>query len=113
MVGGTPIPARREDKVIITLQRSGGFAAIPGLSKPIVVDTDRLSESAAAALESKVWELAESAVPKVIPPPNGAADYRSLRLRVESADLTRTWEFTDAVRDRVLSALIELMERYV
>jgi hypothetical protein len=95
------------------LQRSGGFAAIPGLSKPIVLDTAHLPETTAAALETLVSELAGSALPKVIPPPRGAADFRTLRLQVESPELSETWEFTDAVRDRVLSALIELVEEYV
>ena len=99
--------------MIITLQRTGGFAAIPGLSTPVVLDTAHLPETVAAALETLVSELAGGAVPKVIPPPPGAADFRSLRLQVESPELSGTWEFTDAVRDRVLLALVELVEDHV
>lgn len=95
------------------MQRSGGFAAVPGLTRPVEVDTERMSGAGAEAVESLIRELCERAVPTVIPPPRGAADFRTIRLRVQGPDLERTWEFTDAVRDRVLLALLEILERHV
>ena len=95
------------------MQRSGGFAAIPGLCRPVELDTEQLSASIASAVEELVRELVERALPAVIPPPRGAADFHTIRLRVQAPDVERTWEFTDAVRDRVLLALIELLERHV
>ncbi len=99
--------------MLITMQRSGGFAAIPGLCRPVEVDTEQLAGSVAEAVEELVRELCASPLPAVIPPPRGAADFHTIRLRVRAPDVERTWEFTDAVRDRVLLALIEILERHV
>jgi hypothetical protein len=97
--------------VIITLERSGGFAAIPGLSRPIVLDTDGLPTAVAAELERLADAVLEAAdrLPAVSPPPCGAADFRTLRLRVEVGGQAHTWRFTDAVQEARPSALVALV----
>ena len=94
--------------MIVTLERSGGFAAIPGLSRPIVLDTDGLPDERAEELCRLVAAVERE--PEEIPPPPGAADFRSFHLRVESAGQTWSVRFTDARADDPLRALVRWLE---
>jgi Emfourin len=76
--------------VRIRLEQSGGFAAIPGLSKPVEVDTARLGADDTATLERLVRRtgLLDGSLRSAAGPPSGA-DLREYTLTVE--DFGETW----------------------
>jgi len=88
-------------------QMSGGFAYMPALSRPFVVDTEQLDPSKAKELENSVREARffdlsaqASAVKK------GAADYRTYTIAVEDGERKHTVELTDPITDSNLQHLV-------
>lgn len=91
----------------ITLEVSGGFAHIPGLSRPIVVDTEEMDHETSGQIEELVrnarfFEQPER--PENVRP--GAADYRTYLITVEDGVRARTIQLIDPIADRHLEELV-------
>jgi len=92
--------------VKVMLERSGGFAAIPGLSRAIVVDTSTEPPAVASELEGLVEAAQIPTRPRHVPAPSGAADHYTYRLTVERAGHTDVVQFPDPIADQALQALV-------
>jgi hypothetical protein len=88
--------------VRISFESDGGFAYLPGLNRPFVVDTADLPPATAAELEALVHAARASASSG---PPSGA-DQRSYRITIGSGGDGHTMTFTDPVSDPSAQALI-------
>jgi hypothetical protein len=94
----------------IGLEVSGGFAAVPGLSRSIVVDTAEQPLSVASELDHLVLAAQLGSSLKVLPAPEGAADMLTYRLTVQRGDRTYVVQFTDAIPDQALQDLVARLE---
>jgi hypothetical protein len=101
--------------VRIRLEQSGGFAAIPGLQRPVEVDTAGLPSAEAAALEELVGKtgLLAGSLRSVSDSPTGA-DQREYTLAVTDTDARgeRTVHLRDPIDDPAVAALLDLMRGY-
>lgn len=95
----------------IQFTREGGFAAFPGLSKPITIDTATLPRQVAAPLEQLVESTQFFTRPAEInQPPAGAADYRQYTITVEDGGRRHTVRLTEPVTDPQLEALLDAVQ---
>ena len=78
--------------MLLTLELSGGFAPIPGLQRPIRLDTAALPTDAADVVHDLVRRAIDDAAASAVPSSSmtGAADVRYYRLSVEDNDRCRT-----------------------
>jgi len=91
----------------ISFQMSGGFAYIPALSKPFVVDTEKVEPGIAKELEDSVREARVFDRPAQVGSlQKGAADYRTYTLVVEDGDTKHSIVFTDPISDASLQNLV-------
>jgi hypothetical protein len=100
-----------EDLMRIEFKREGGFAYLPGLRKPVSVDSEQLSPEDAGELERLLREadfFNLRATPSA--PPPGAADYQTYTLTIEDAGRRHTVQFTDAEPDPALRALVDAVK---
>jgi hypothetical protein len=97
--------------VLIRLEQSGGFAAIPGLQKPVEVDTARLGAEESATLEGLVRRtgLLEGTLRSVGAPPAGA-DLRDYTLTVRDHDDVRTVHLRDPLADDAADLIRQLQQ---
>lgn len=88
----------------------GGIAHFPGLSKPVVIDSARLSEDKATELRRLV-EGAQffSLPPQANKPQRGAADYFRYTITVEEGERRHTVQVTDPVADSGLRELVAFL----
>lgn len=94
--------------VRVAYQRTGGFAAVPGLERQVVVDADDLPAEERARLEDAVGQAAALAGP---PPRPEAGDRRTYTVEIDEGSGTRTVTVTDPVPDAA-RPLVDLMEEY-
>lgn len=94
--------------VRLAYQRSGGFAAIPGLERQVVIDTDDLPADERARLEDAVGKAASLAGP---PPRPEAGDRRTYTVEIGEPGGTRTVTVTDPVPESA-RPLVDLLENY-
>jgi hypothetical protein len=92
----------------IQVERDGGFAYIPALSKPTVVDTESLPRDLAAELEAAAREtdFAAAASLAVAPAP-GSADQRTITVTIEGDGPSRRVTVTEPIRDAGLRSLVD------
>jgi hypothetical protein len=84
----------------------GGIAYLPGLTKPVVIESDQLTKSDAAELERLVDAAGFFSLPSKINPPHpGAADYVQYKITVEQGGQRHTVEWTDIAEDPRLQEL--------
>ena len=94
----------------ITFSMSGGFAHMPGLSRPVSIDLSELSADEAQELQVLLQDLDFSGLRKVAAKPrSGAADYRTYKIAVEEGNRTRSIMLTDPVEDPKLQRLIAIL----
>jgi hypothetical protein len=94
--------------VIINFESGGGFAHLPGLSRPLRIDTADLSPEQADDLNGLVERARFFEQPgEVGGPPPGAADLRSYTISVEDGNRTHTVRTSDALADPALRDLLE------
>ncbi len=92
----------------IQFQTEGGFAYIPGLNRPITIDTASLPPPEAARVEGLVHAANFFALPAQAGTAGaGAADYRTYTVTVEDGGQSHTVRAIDPVQDPSLRALIE------
>ena len=90
----------------VTLETSGGFAAIPGLHPTITIDSHDLATVEAARLWRLVTDADFFALPAHVESgAAGGADQRRYTLTVEDAAHQHTVTFTDPVENRALAAI--------
>ena len=95
----------------IQFKMDGGIAAFPGLSKPVLVDSDALSADDAAQLQQLVNAARFFDLPaKVGQPLRGAADYRTYTITIEDGKQRRTVSIVDPIEDANLAALIDYLK---
>ena len=84
----------------------GGIAYLPGLAKPVVIDSGQLTRPDAAELERLVEAANFFALrSKINPPHPGAADYVQYKLTVEQGQQQHTVEWPDIAEDPKLRQL--------
>jgi hypothetical protein len=92
----------------ITLEVSGGFAALPGLNAPRSIDTAALDHARATEIESIVRSVRFFELPARVDTTNpGAADFITYTITIEDADREHTVMLTDPVSDERLIRLID------
>jgi hypothetical protein len=88
----------------------GGIAHFPGLSKPVIVDSDQLPAGEAAELTRLVEAARFFDLPAVVgKPPRGAADYYQYSITIEHAGRRHTVQLTDFVEDTYLRQLLDFL----
>lgn len=95
----------------ITIETSGGFAALPALSRPRTTDTSTLDAAQALELEtlvlaSRFFDQAAS----VGTPARGAADYMTHVITIEDASRVHTVRLTDPITDPALERLVSRLQ---
>jgi hypothetical protein len=95
----------------VTYRREGGIAYLPGLNRPLTLDTAALPAEQAAQLEdliaaADIFERDEPAAP-----PAGAADIYRYTLEVQQSRRRRTLHLADPISDTKLQALLDYLEQ--
>ncbi|HZT41108.1 MAG TPA: protealysin inhibitor emfourin [Chthonomonadaceae bacterium] len=95
----------------IQLKKEGGFAFLPGLSRPVTIDTKDLTLDEAKELERLVEEANFFQLPDVADqPPSGAADFLRYTMTVEDGGQAHTVVFTQFNKNPNLQALRRFLE---
>jgi hypothetical protein len=91
----------------ITFEMDGGFAHIPALSGPVIIDTAKVDPKVATQLESLVRQSRFFDQPaRADTVAKGAADYRTYSITVEDGPRIHTSQFTDPIMDANLARLV-------
>ncbi|GAB3280788.1 protealysin inhibitor emfourin [Kineosporia babensis] len=104
--------------MLVTLHRSGGFAAVPGLSRKLSVDTASLPKSEAEELESavraaRIAELAQqSEATRSAQSAPTAGDRFVYHLSVKDGTTSHAVAVTEPFADPAMEALIDLLSSY-
>ena len=95
----------------IEFKTEGGVAHFPGLSRPVVIDSESLSAEEGAELTRLVGAARfferPSTVGTLLP---GAADYRQYTITVEDGGRQHTVKLTDPVEDPALQQLLHFLQ---
>lgn len=91
----------------IELVTDGGFAAMPGLKRPLVLDCATLPAAQAAEAARLVRALA--AAPPAQAAPATLRDARDYRLTVQDADGARSYTASDQAMAPAFEALLQLV----
>ena len=95
----------------IQYKMEGGIAYFPGLSKPIMINSDELPRQESDELKRLVNATSFFDLPAVIgSPPPGAADYRQYTITIEDNGKQHTVRLTDPVVDPNLQALLTFLK---
>jgi hypothetical protein len=95
----------------IEFKTEGGIAHFPGLSRPVVIDSDALSEEEASELKRLIEAARFFERPTVASaPPRGAADYRQYTITVEDDGRQHTVKLADPVEDPTLQQLLRFLQ---
>lgn len=94
----------------VQLKVEGGIAYFPGLSRPRVIESDKLSEKEAAELERLVDAAHFFKAPAVVGKVRqGAADYRQYSVTIAEGRRSHTVRLTDPIEDVNLQALLDFI----
>lgn len=95
----------------IEFQTEGGIAHFPGLSRPVVIESDALAEEDASELKRLVEAAHFFERPTVAGAPrSGAADYRRYTISVEDGGRQHTIQLADAIEDPTLQQLLRFLQ---
>jgi hypothetical protein len=95
----------------IELKTEGGIAHFPGLSKPVVIDSNELSVEEGAELTRLIESARFFERPSTVgTPPPGAADYRQYTITVEDDGQQHTVRLVDPVNDIALQQLLHFLQ---
>jgi hypothetical protein len=95
----------------IEFQTEGGIAHFPGLSQPVVIESDALAEEDASELKRLVEAANFFEQPTDVGAPrSGAADYRRYTISVEDGGRQHTIQLADAVEDPTLQQLLHFLQ---
>jgi hypothetical protein len=91
----------------------GGLAFIPGLSKPITINSETLPNQETDKLKQLLNTAHFFELPPVIGTPGaGAADYRRYTITVDDGNRHHTVQMTDPVKDPHLQALLTYLKTW-
>jgi hypothetical protein len=94
----------------ILFSMEGGIAYFPGLSRPVTIDSEQLSQQDAAELRRLVEAADFFNLPaKVGSPARGAADYRQYNVTIEDGERRHTVHATEPIGDADLRRLVEFL----
>jgi len=89
------------------VKTEGGIAGpIPGLSKPIVLDSDTLPPQEAEEMRQLVTAAHFFELPAQQPLPQRGADYRSYTVTIDNGERHHSVQFTELVADPHLRDLL-------
>ena len=95
----------------IEFQTEGGIAHFPGLSRPVVIDSEALTAEAASELTRLVDAARFFERPTVVGTPrSGAADYRQYTITVEEGGRQHSIRLADTVEDPTLQQLLRFLQ---
>jgi len=95
----------------IEFQTEGGIAHFPGLSRPVVIDSEVLTAEDASDLQHLVEAARFFERPTVVGAPrSGAADYRQYTITVEEGGRQHTIRLADPVEDATLQQLLRFLQ---
>ena len=95
----------------VELTIDGGFAHIPGLAKPVVVDSAQLAAQDATELRRLCEAVSAIAKRKDAPQLPSIPDGRSYRLTIEAGDVPRELAVADPIEHPAIAALIAFVQR--
>ena len=91
----------------------GGIAYFPGLSTPVVIDTEQLPPAQRSTLEGLIRAAQFFALPATIGTKRrGAADFREYTLRVEDGPRDHTVHVTEPYENSELEDLIAALRSH-
>ncbi len=97
----------------IELKVDGGLASFPGLSKPIIIDSDALPDQEANKLKQLLDEVHFFDLPPVINAPSpGAADYRQYTITVDDGSKHHVVQATDPIKDPNFQNLLNYLQSH-
>lgn len=100
-----------EEEVRVQLKIEGGLAYFPGLSKPRVIDSAKLSTEDRVELERLVSVVHFFEQPaQVGRPAKGAADYRQYIVTIAEEKRSHTVRLVEPIQDASLQALLEFIQ---
>lgn len=94
----------------IELVTEGGFAALPGLKRPVVLDSATLPQAEAAQCERLARELA--AAPVSFAPPPAMRDGRRYRLTLHCGERPVTCVAADQAMSASFHALLQIVKAH-
>jgi hypothetical protein len=95
----------------VEFQTEGGITHFPGLSRPVVIESDVLAEEDARELKRLVEAARFFERPTVVGAPRrGAADYRQYTITVEEEGRQHTIQLADPVEDPALQQLLRFLQ---
>jgi len=90
----------------INFQMNGGFAYIPALNKPSIIDTSQVDPDTAKDLESYVRDSRFFEQPAPATGSPKGADYRTYTISIEDGHRSHTIQLTDPIKDGNLQKLV-------
>ena len=96
----------------VTLRIDGGFACLPGLAQPIVLDAAQLDAGDAAALRGLCDAAFEAARTNVADGTAPIPDGRRYRATIEAGDARHEITAADPIADPAVAALIAFIEAH-
>lgn len=96
----------------VRLRIDGGFAHIPGLARPVIVDTETLDAEAAGALRRLCADIDNVAQARPETEATVAPDARRYRIEIESGEGRRELVASDPVTDPAVAALIAFVQEH-
>ncbi|HEX2619529.1 MAG TPA: protealysin inhibitor emfourin [Phototrophicaceae bacterium] len=95
----------------VFLKTDGGFAYIPGLNKPVELDSEKLSSRETRHLHELIQDAGFFDLPKEVGKvPKGAADYQRYTITVEDEQEKHTVKTTDLADNEALMGLISFVQ---
>lgn len=91
----------------ITFRTGGGFAPLPGLSKPVTIDAAALPADTAAELRRLLEAARFFSLPPRVGGQRDAADYQTYTIDVEAEDRRHAVRVSEPVADPHLRALVD------
>ena len=96
----------------VQLKIDGGFAYVPGLTRPVIVDARTLDAGEAAELRRLCADAGAAAGAAALPDIATHPDARRYRITIESPDGRREFVAADPVTDPAIAALIAFVRRH-
>lgn len=95
----------------IKFKMEGGIAFFPGLSRPLIIDSDQLSKDEARELTQLIDAARFFEQPEIInTPPPGARDYYKYTITAEENGQHHTIEMVDPIEDQDLARLVAYLK---
>jgi hypothetical protein len=95
----------------IEFQTEGGIAYFPGLSNPVVIDSDTLGAGESGELQRLLDAAQFFNRPSIVAAPrHGAADVQQYTITVDEGGRQHTLQLTDPVEDPALRQLLRFLQ---